>query len=136
MEIEFPYKEEESRTFGVVKRPRMLIRIFSKTRNSWIPIKDVLVDTGADSTVLPRFIGELLVEDITSGKYSEIKGIVPGSVLVAYIHELRIKVGKKEFKAPVAIADSNDVPSIFGRINSLDLFDANFLKGEKVKLCW
>lgn len=55
---------------------------------------------------------------------------------MAYIHELRIKVGKKEFKAPVAVADSNDVPSIFGRINGLDLFDANFLKGEKVKLCW
>jgi hypothetical protein len=53
---------------------------------------------------------------------------------MAYIHELRIKVGKREFKAPVAIADSNDVP--FGRIKGLDLFDANFLKGEKVKLCW
>jgi predicted aspartyl protease len=136
MEIEFPYTEEESRTFGVVKRPRMLMRIFSGTKGIWIPIKDTLVDTGADSTVLPRFIGELLVEDITTGKYSEIKGVVPGSVLVAYIHELKIKVGDREFEAPVAIADSNDVPSIFGRINSLDLFDANFLKGEKIKLQW
>jgi predicted aspartyl protease len=58
MEIEFPYKEEESRTFGIVKRPRMTIRIFSRTKGIWIPIKDVLVDTGADSAVLPRFIGD------------------------------------------------------------------------------
>jgi len=136
MEIEFRYKEEESRTFGVVKRPRMSLRIFSRTRSIWILTKDVLIDSGADSTVLPRSIGELLVEDITSGKYSEIKGVVPGSVLIAYIHDLRIKVGEREFRAPVAIADSNDVPSIFGRIDSLDLFDANFLKGEKVKLRW
>jgi predicted aspartyl protease len=134
MEIEFPYKEEESQTFGIVKRPRMLMRIFSMTRDIWIPIKEVLVDTGADSTVLPRFIGELLVEDITTGEYSEIKGVVPGSVLVAYIHELRIKIGESEFKAPVAVADSNDVPSILGRIDALDRFDANFVKGEKVKL--
>lgn len=68
MEIEFPYKEEESRTFGVVKRPRTTIRIFSRTKGVWIPIKDTLVDTGADSAILPRFIGELLVEDITTGK--------------------------------------------------------------------
>ncbi|MGB2727783.1 MAG: hypothetical protein WBD09_04825 [Halobacteriota archaeon] len=97
---------------------------------------EIEIDSGADSTVLPRFIGELLVEDTTSGKYSEIKGVVPGSVLIAYIHDLRIKVGEREFRAPVAIADSNDVPSIFGRIDSLDLFEANFLKGEKVKLRW
>ena len=103
MEIEFPYTEEESRTFGVVKRPRMLMKIFSRTRGIWVPIKETLVDTGADSTVLPRFIGELLVEDMTTGKYSEIKGVVPGSVLVAYIHELRIKVGDREFDAPVAL---------------------------------
>ena len=135
MKIEFPYTEEESRTFGLVKRPRMLIRIFFRTRRIWIPIKDTLADTGADSTVLPRFIGELLVEDITTGKYSEITGVVPGSVLVAYIHELRLKEGDREFEAPVAIADSNDVPSIFGRVKCLDLFDANFTKGAEVKLC-
>ena len=72
MEIEFPYTEEESRTFGLVKRPRML----------------------------------------------------------------RLKVGDREFEAPVAIADSNDVPSIFGRVKCLDLFDVNFTKGTEVKLCW
>jgi len=39
-------------------------------------------------------------------------------------------------EAPVAIADSNDVPSIFGRVSALDRFNANFLKGERVKLRW
>ena len=123
-------------TFGIVKRPRMLLSVFSRMKDIWIPIKDVLVDSGADSTVVPRFIGELLVEDIRTGKYSEIKGVVPGSVLVAYIHELRIKIGEREFKAPIAVADSNDVPSLLGRIDALDQFDANFIKGEKVKLQW
>jgi len=29
-----------------------------------------------------------------------------------------------------------DVPPIVGRVKGLDIFAANFLKGEKVKLCW
>ena len=47
-----------------------------------------------------------------------------------------MRTGNLEFVAPVAIADSNDVPSILGRADALDTFDANFLMGEKVKLGW
>jgi len=75
-----------------------------------------------------------LVDDISGGKYIEIKGVVPGVRLIAYIHNLKIKVGEKETEAPVAIADSDDVPTIFGRVNGLDLFDARFQRGEKLLL--
>jgi hypothetical protein len=43
-------------------------------------------------------------------------------------------ISGKEFTALIAIADSDDVPCILGRVNALDLFDANFVKGMKVKL--
>lgn len=33
---------------------------------------------------------------ITTGKYVEIKGVVPGARLIAYIHELRIKLRWEE----------------------------------------
>ncbi|MCK4733331.1 MAG: hypothetical protein KAT65_12830 [Methanophagales archaeon] len=135
-QIEFPYAEEESNTFGSVMRPRISMDLFSTFRDEWLPIDDVLADTGADLTVLPRFIGELLTVDITDGKYSEIKGVIPGTILVAYVHQIEVRIGTLVFEAPVAIADSNDVPSIFGRVNALDRFDANFLNGERVKLYW
>ncbi len=134
MDIEFPYREEESDVFEGIKRPRILLEIFSARKNRWITLDEVLADTGADFCVLPRFIGDLLVEDITKGRYIEIKGVVPGVRLIAYIHNLKIRINDKEFKAPVALADSDDVPMIFGRVKSLDLFDANFLKGEKLRL--
>ncbi|ODS39200.1 hypothetical protein BEH94_03245 [Candidatus Altiarchaeales archaeon WOR_SM1_SCG] len=135
--IEFPYTTEKSRIFGNVKRPRMSISVFSKLDDNWVMIDDVLADTGADLTVLPRFIGELLIEDITTGEYTEIKGVVPTSVLIAFIHrDMRVKIDEKEFRQPIAIADSNNVPSIFGRANGLDLFDANFIRGEKLTLSW
>ncbi len=131
--IEFPYINEKSDIFGIIKRPRMTIEIFSKLKSEWIVIDEVLVDTGADLTVLPRFIGEMLIEDITTGKYIEIKGITPGAVLIAFIHNMIVRIGKKELKLSVALADSNAVPSIFGRVDGLDKFAVSFLKGKRTK---
>ena len=34
-----------------------------------------------------------------------------------------MRIGNLEFGAPVAMADSNDVPAIFGRADALDRFD-------------
>lgn len=132
MKVEFPYKEEKSEIFEIVKRPRIKLSIFSEVRNTWVVIDEVLADTGADFSVLPRYIGETLVKDITSGKYAEIKGVVPGVKLIVYIHELKIKINDIEFESPVAIADSDDVPAIFGRVKGLDLFKCIFNKGEKI----
>ena len=65
-EIEFPYIQQESKIFGKILRPLIPIEIFSALSNDWISIDEVLADTGADVTILPRFIGEMLVEDITN----------------------------------------------------------------------
>ena len=134
MELKFPYSDEDSNIFGKIKRPRIKMKILSEVTSDWEVLDEVLADTGADLTVLPRFMGRLLVGDITSGEYFEIKGVVPGARLIIYVHELKIKLNDKEFSAPVGIADSDDVPAIFGRACALDLFDANFLKGEKLEL--
>lgn len=136
MEMEFPYVEEESDVLDTVKRPRIKMNALSELVSDWITIDEVLADTGADFCVLPRYIGETQVKDITTGKYAEIKGVVPGTILVAYVHQIKVRIGNLEFMAPVAIADSNDVPSILGRVDALDRFDVNFLKGEKIKLRW
>jgi len=136
MEIEFPYREEESDIFKLVKRPRVKIKVFSKLVNDWVTIDEVLADTGADFCVLPRYIGETLVQDITEGKYIEIKGVVPGARLIAYIHNLKIEIGERELVTVVAIADSDDVPPIMGRVKALDEFDVSFLGGERVKIRW
>lgn len=41
---------------------------------------------------------------------------------------MKIKIADMEFDTHIAIADSNNVPSIFGRVKGLDLFDVAFLK--------
>ena len=135
-EISFRYKNEESRIFGKIKRPRINVEIFSKIKGDWILIIDVLADTGADISVFPAFIGKLVVDDITTGKYVEIKGIEPSAVLIAFLHQLKMRIQGREFELPVALADSNNVPSLLGRVKGLDLFDADFFEGEKLTLSW
>jgi hypothetical protein len=132
--LSFNYKEKESGIFGKILRPLIDLEIYSELEKDWIKIEDVLADTGADISILPRDTGELLIKDITRGELQEIKGIVPFARLVVYIHNLKFRINSIEFDLPVAIADSNDTPPILGRIKGLDLFDANFKKGQKINI--
>lgn len=129
----FPYKEKESGIFGKTKRPLIDLYLFSQIKKRWLFLAEVLADTGADISILPRTIGESLVRDIKRGRYLEIRGITPGAYTEVFIHHLRCKIGMVEFEAPVAIADSDDVPPILGRFKGLDLFEAIFYKGKETR---
>lgn len=128
----YPYRERRSELFGRVDRPLIKIKIFSKIKNLWIPVYDTLADTGADVSTMPRYIGEMVVGDITTGKRVEIKGIVPNSRLIAYIHELEIEIVGRKTKLPVAISDSSETNTILGRVKGLNLFDVEFQKGKAI----
>ena len=135
-EMKYNYTDQESQIFGRVKRPLIELDAYSHARERWIPLFEVLVDTGADMSVLPRIIGELLVEDITLGRRVEIRGVAPNSRLVCYIHDLKFRIAEREFNLPVALAESDDVPSLLGRIRGIDIFDVEFLKGKEVGIRW
>jgi len=132
----FNYKEGKSDLFTKVKRPLIDIEAFSENRNIWVLLYEVLADTGADISIFPRIIGRLIFNDITDGKQIEIRGVVPYSRLICYLHKVKVRINGRNFTMPVAVADSDDAPLILGRVNGLDLFDASFLKGKKVKIKW
>jgi len=119
---------------GKILRPLIDIEIFSEVERDWIKIKEVLADTGADISIIPRSTGELILQDTTKGKVQEIKGIVPFARLIVYIHSMKFKINNKEFELPVAVADSFDVPPILGRVKGLDLFNVDFRKGQKINI--
>ena len=130
----FEYTEKGSRIFGKVKRP--LIDVEVKTfSGEWLEIKEVLADTGADISILPKNIASLIIRDVEDGKTEAIKGIVPYANLIVFLHTLTFRIQGKEFSLPVAVADSDDVPPILGRVKGLDLFSALF-NGKTVHLTW
>ncbi|MBI2647652.1 hypothetical protein HYW99_04185 [Candidatus Woesearchaeota archaeon] len=131
----FKYQEGKSTLFGFIKRPLVVIEVYSAKLQRWIVFRKVLADTGADICLLPRFMGNLLIDDVTIGDYKRIRGIVPNTFLNGFIHNLKIRLTDKEFIAPVFIADSEDVTPIFGRVKALDqfkvCFDGNITNIEK-----
>src|SRR3989344_8627425 len=131
--MKFPYIERESRIFGRILKPMIDIEILSKKYGVWYGLNEVLVDTGADITLIPKSVGEILVDDIVEGKKAAIKGITPFELIV-YIHTLKLRVANKEFETRVAIAESDDVPAVLGRFEALDIFEAAFIKGKEVVL--
>lgn len=130
----FDYTEKESGLFGRVLRPLVAVEI--KGEAEWIRIENMLADTGADISILPRDVGDLLMKDITMGTPHEVRGIVPYAKLIVYIHQLRFRINGKEFKLPAAISDSNDVPPILGRVKGLDIFKCIFDNGKKTIIKW
>jgi hypothetical protein len=128
----FNYKEQKSKIFGKVFRPLIAIEIYSQLLKKWIRVENVLADTGADISILPRDLGEILVEDFTKGKVEEISGVVPFARLIIYLHKLKFRINGKEFILPVGIAESSQVIPILGRVKGLDLFEVNFKKGKVV----
>ena len=130
----FEYKEQESLIFGKLLRPLIMIEVYSSSKNKWFVIENVLADTGADISILPRDIGEVLISDVTSGTIQEIKGIVPFARLMVFIHNLKFRINGKEFELPVAIADSHAIPPILGRVRGLDIFNVSFQKGKKIEM--
>jgi len=130
----FKYKRQESGLFRKILRPVIELEAYSEVTNDWLVLQNILADTGADISMLPRSLGEALVLNITRAKKVQIKGVVPEARVNVYIHTLKFKLNSKQFNLPVAIADSDNVPPIFGRVKGLDLFSANFKKGKVLQL--
>ena len=130
----YKYKECRSKILGTINRPLIDIEIYSLLAKKWLLIENVLVDTGADASVLPYSQGLMIVETPEKGERQDVGGIVPHARLVVYCHDLRIRVNGKEFEAAVMIAESDDVPPILGRHKAIDRFLAQFDKGKELRL--
>jgi len=61
-ERSFEYKEGKSGIFGKIKRPLIDVEV-EDYNGDWLKLKDVLVNTGADISILPRDLGEMIVGD-------------------------------------------------------------------------
>ena len=116
----FDYKEDVSAIFGKIKRHIIKISVYSEVGKTWLGIENVLADSGADVSILPREIGENLVEKMSAGKEVKLRGVVPYSFTLGFVHNLKIKINGKEFVAPVVLIDSDDVHPILVRRGALD----------------
>ncbi len=110
----------------------MNIEIYSNIVKRYVLIRGILADPGADISLFPDYIGDILFEDYTTGKSVALQGIVPGTKLRAYLHTLKMRLNGAELKIGAAIAASPRVPLLFGRVQGLDFFEVCFVKGTRL----
>lgn len=134
--LRFPYRIGHSDLLGRIRRPLLTVSFFSQRFHEWIEIENLLADTGADLTLLPSHLGEVLVPDIRDAKRGAVRGIVPGKELRLYLHRQTLRIGTRSFRATVGIADSTDVPAVLGRYQALDRFTAIYRQGKALVLEW
>lgn len=123
MEVEFSFRKERSDLFGSIWRPVARVIVIHRRRR--IP-QLFYVDSGADVTLIPKSVGDLLGLTLGSPQeIREIKGIGERGVPIV-IRRLQLQVGSKVFPARVAWCLLEEVPLLLGRVDCFSLFTIAF----------
>lgn len=106
---------------GKIYRPYVKIEITSKKMKEWIPL-EVLVDTGADYTLLPqRYAGLLGINIKSDCRPENTYGIGGGETIYQCKDSVVIKIGSFKKTIPVGFLSRNDVPALLGRLQALEV---------------
>ena len=91
------------------------------------------MDTGADISVLPFLLGQLLIGDVQKGQPIQLGRVVSSAVMFhGFVHRIQAQIGEISFEMPVAVAMTTTMPPIFGRREALDRFTVRFAKGQEL----
>ena len=80
---------------------------------------DALVDSGAAMCLFKGELGRILGIDIETGEKKIFQGV--SAKLVSYVHEVKIALAGKIFKAKIAFSD--DLSTSFNLLGRLEIFD-------------
>ncbi len=127
MEIEFTYRKENSKLIGVIYRP--IAKVEFKSSMGWVP-ELMYIDSGADITLIPKSLGDLLGFDIKTEAIHDVRGIGETAIPVI-LKNIELKLGEYVFNSRVAWALIEEVPPLLGRLDVFDEFDVNFAQNEK-----
>lgn len=128
MEVEFDFREEQSKIFGPILRP--VARIVLLSDGIEVP-EHVYVDSGADISLVPKSVGDALGFKIEkTDKITEVKGIGERGVPII-IKKIKMMLGDNLLETRIAWALVEEVPLLLGRADVFNLFDICFNKNKK-----
>ncbi|MDI6860281.1 MAG: aspartyl protease family protein [Methanocellales archaeon] len=128
--IKFTYERQESKVFGTICRP--IAEVFFRKRDTdrWVKMS-LIIDSGADVTLLPKMYARTLGIDINECEEQETRG-VGGSVKIYLCDKLQARLNGTRLQAKVGFVDTADLPPLLGRIDFFDFFEICFRKREIV----
>ena len=129
MNVSFPYETEKSHIFGTVKRPVAQVSIWSVRRKRWLNYA-MIVDTGADYTILPISAAFDLAIDLTKDARTLKTFGIGGSETVHLLEKVKVRIGSVGLSIPVGFLGRDDIPPLLGRqkcLNRLDVLFSHFV---------
>ena len=112
MTIAFPFERQPSALFGMVRRPVAPVQLWSARSRSWVTIV-MLVDTGADYTLLGRVHADVLGIDLRGCRRVVTAGI-EGTEIVRLRSRLALRLGPWSRDIVAGFLDRDDVPPLLG----------------------
>lgn len=128
MPISFPFKEEKSPIFGKISRPIAQVHFKDKKSNLWQPVT-MIVDTGADYTLVPLFLAEELGVDLAKDcRTITTQGVGGTSKVYLLKNKIEARIGDLKRQIPLGFLDNDYVPPLLGRQEFLETFRVVFEK--------
>lgn len=127
----YPFTFIGKTKLGKIYRPFAFVWIYSKIRKKWQPI-EMVIDSGADYTLLPGKYAEILGIDLKKDCQKEETLGVGGVETVYQYKNLPLKIGNWQAKIPVGFLGRDDIPALLGRLDCLELLRLTFVKRQSV----
>lgn len=125
MPLTIPYEKRLSPILGEIYRPIAQVFFFSHTKNHWYEAW-MLVDSGADYTLLPKYFSYRLGINLAKDcKIFKTAGI-GGEEKVYFLKKIKVKLGDWERNIPIGFLNRDDIPPLLGRYMFLETFDVLF----------
>lgn len=132
MNAKFSYEKVSEHFFGTIRRPIAQVSFKAKGQDIWVKTW-MIVDTGADFSILPRYYAKDLGISFSKDCIKNATIGVGGQTAVyLYKSKMEARIGTLKRKVPIAFFDSNEIPALLGRLGFMETFDMEFLKTHTV----
>jgi len=101
-----------------------------------LPRLHLLVDSGADITVLRKSEGNLIGMTVQPGETPMLLRGFSGEQVRGYQREVTMHIAGRTFRAPVCWAETDEVSQVLGRATVFDLFDINIRQADQRVIFW
>lgn len=131
MGLKFVFEKEQSSIFGMIHRPMAKVLFWSKKKSNWVSVR-MVIDTGADYSLLPKFIADQLGINLTKDCKTFYTSGVGGSEKVYFLSKTKIKLGEWERTVPIGFLNKDNIPPLLGRQGFLETFEVLFSSNHTV----
>ncbi len=124
--MEFPFDKKLSKRFGEVLEPTIPVTVVGPKQDIEVLM---LIDSGADISLLPASIAELIGLQLDMKNQREVYGLGEGGVPYV-LSPVTLRIRDVETSVRVAWALAEDVPFVLGRLDVFRRFAIEFREFE------